>query len=182
MRAGILPSLIRQYRHHRQHADIVLLSRGSFDAAHFSVAGSPSGADSSHAVAALNAVLRVASTRRRATSHAMLISGSDGDVATLYDAAANELLAEDGLPRFLRWSLLADTISVFGQRARLLERRGSGSNSSLDGSDGAKAALASSVAAAAISRAAALTHTSRRICILLDVHVCADSSQIRYRY
>jgi hypothetical protein len=113
----------------------------------------------------------------------MLISGSDGDVATLYDAAANELLAEDGLPRFLRWSLLADTISVFGQRARLLERRGSGSNSSLDGSDGAKAALASSVAAAAVSRAADLTRDAKAGFLPRDIfgvaQVVAAATQVR---
>lgn len=191
MRVRILPSLIgRQCHHQMPYAGRSPLSRWSFFAANFSVAGSPSRADSSHAVAALNAVLRVATTRRRANQHALLISGGDGDVSTLYEAAANELLAEDGLPRFLRWSLLADTISVFGHRARFLERRSSsgsinnvGNISSLDGSDGAKAALASSVTAAAISRAADLTRDAKTGFLPRDIfglaQVVAAATQVR---
>ena len=109
--------------------------------------------DTSHAIAALEAVSRVVSARRRAGPHALQASGETDDTSMLYTVAARELLGIHGISNFFRWELLADAVLIFGAHARKLER--------LPKPHSDYATSISAVSAAAILRATHLVATQK---------------------
>ena len=111
----------------------------------------------SHAIASLEAVSRVAETRRRAGPGALQASGENDDVTMLYTVAARELLGPNGLSQISRWQLLADAIVIFGARARSLERM------KLKSNHGDDIITANNVATAALNRATFLARTEKKL-------------------